>query len=99
MVPFTQKDVENIADLTRIDLQDDFGQSIANDLSQIVKMVGEISKIQTQDIEPMAHPLKNTQAPLRSDEVTEPNNRETLLNNAPSTEAGLILVPQVIEEG
>ena len=44
----------------------------------------------------MAHPLNMSQR-LRADEVTEPNERDKIQQNAPSTEDGYYLVPKVIE--
>ena len=44
----------------------------------------------------MSHPLDLSQ-PTRKDEVTEENEREELLKNAPSVQSGLFLVPKVIE--
>jgi aspartyl-tRNA(Asn)/glutamyl-tRNA(Gln) amidotransferase subunit C len=45
----------------------------------------------------MAHPLEGQVQRLRADAVTSGNLRETLQGNAPQTEAGLYLVPKVIE--
>ena len=95
---FSTKDINTIAHLARIDLNDEFGQTIAHDLSQIVKMVGEISDVNTAHVSPMAHPLKDTHQRLREDTVTESNHRENLLALAPETEEGLLLVPKMIEE-
>ena len=49
-----------------------------------------------EDIEPMAHPQDAMQR-LRKDEVTEINQREKLMENAPATENGLFLVPKVLD--
>lgn len=77
------------------------GNAIQADLEKIVKMVDEISQIETKGIAPMAHPLEATGAcmaqPLRKDEVTEQDEREEFLKLAPNSEAGLYLVPPVIE--
>ena len=45
---------------------------------------------------PLAHPLDAVQR-LRADEVTETDQRERFQAHAPQTEAGLYLVPKVIE--
>ena len=50
----------------------------------------------TAGVEPLAHPLEATQR-LRADEVVETDNRDNFQEVAPQTEAGLYLVPQVIE--
>ena len=55
-----------------------------------------MNAIDTSDVEPMAHPLDAVQR-LRKDEVTEQNQRDHYQQVAPLTEAGLYLVPKVIE--
>jgi aspartyl-tRNA(Asn)/glutamyl-tRNA(Gln) amidotransferase subunit C len=52
--------------------------------------------VDTTGVEPLAHPLEATQR-LRPDIVTETDNRENFQQVAPQTEAGLYLVPKVIE--
>jgi aspartyl/glutamyl-tRNA(Asn/Gln) amidotransferase C subunit len=44
----------------------------------------------------MSHPLDLSQ-PTRKDEVTEENQRDELLKNAPSVKSGLFIVPKVID--
>ena len=55
-----------------------------------------MNSVDTKSIEPMSHPL-NVFQPLRKDKVTEKNDRENLQKNAPSIQAGLFMVPKVIE--
>ena len=58
--------------------------------------MNELMSAATEQITPMAHPLDATQR-LRSDEVSETDQRELFQGIAPHTEAGLYLVPKVIE--
>ncbi len=55
-----------------------------------------MNDVDTTDVEPMAHP-QDLVARLRPDRVTESDNRDAFQRNAPRTEDGLYLVPQVIE--
>jgi aspartyl-tRNA(Asn)/glutamyl-tRNA(Gln) amidotransferase subunit C len=52
--------------------------------------------VDTTGIAPMSHAQDVTQR-LREDKVTESNQRELFQSIAPQVEAGLYLVPQVIE--
>ena len=52
--------------------------------------------VDTRGVTPLAHPLETTQR-LRPDTVTESNQRDAYQAIAPATEAGLYLVPKVIE--
>jgi len=88
--------VEKIAHLARLGIDSDDVPDYARNLSAILAFVEQLNRVDTTGVEPLAHPLEATQR-LRSDVVTEPDEREKFLRNAPLTEAGLYLVPRVIE--
>ena len=69
---------------------------IGGDLTNILHLIEQLQTVDTKNVEPMAHPLDINQR-LRADVVSEENDRDQLQTLAPSTEAGLYLVPQVIE--
>lgn len=89
-------DVEKIANLARLAIDDREAESYARELSTILDLVEQMSTADTAGISPMAHPLHMDQR-LRSDEVTESDQREKFQSIAPLTEDGLYLVPKVIE--
>jgi len=91
-----RSDVEQIAHLARLQIDTADIDSYSHSLNSILSLVDQMQAIDTQGIEPLAHPLDAVQR-LRRDEVTESNQRDALLAIAPATEAGLFLVPQVIE--
>jgi aspartyl-tRNA(Asn)/glutamyl-tRNA(Gln) amidotransferase subunit C len=88
--------VEKIAHLARLGIDADDVPEYARNLSAILAFVEQLNRVDTAGVEPLAHPLEATQR-LRPDVVTEPDDREKFLRNAPLTEAGLYLVPRVIE--
>ena len=59
-------------------------------------MIQQLEKVNTDDIEPMAHPL-NMKQRLRKDSVTEENQRELYKENAAEFEEGFYKVPKVID--
>ncbi|HEC16526.1 MAG TPA: Asp-tRNA(Asn)/Glu-tRNA(Gln) amidotransferase subunit GatC [Sedimenticola sp.] len=89
-------DVEKIAHLARLEVEPDDMAAIAAELSNILELVEQMNAVDTEGVAPMAHPLHMVQR-LRADEVTETNRREAFQAIAPQTEAGLYLVPKVIE--
>lgn len=89
-------DVEKIAHLARLAIDDNDIPEYARDLSNIFDLVEQMNTADTTDISPMAHPLDAVQR-LRPDVVKESNQREQFQSIAPKTEAGVYLVPQVIE--
>ena len=92
----TSDDVEKIAHLARLALAPEEGAALSKDLSNILDLVAHMDMADTEGVEPMAHPLEMNQR-LRPDEVTETNQREVYMSNAPQAENGLFLVPKVIE--
>jgi aspartyl-tRNA(Asn)/glutamyl-tRNA(Gln) amidotransferase subunit C len=89
-------DVEKIAHLARLAVDEGELDSVTSGLSDILNMVEQMSSVDTKGVTPMAHPLHMTQ-PLRPDLVTEEDQRELFQSIAPQTEDGLYLVPKVIE--
>jgi aspartyl-tRNA(Asn)/glutamyl-tRNA(Gln) amidotransferase subunit C len=89
-------DVEKIAHLARVGLTEaDIPHTTAT-LNNILGLIDAMQAVDTSSVEPLAHPLETAQR-LRADLVTENNHREAYQAIAPAVEAGLFLVPQVIE--
>jgi aspartyl-tRNA(Asn)/glutamyl-tRNA(Gln) amidotransferase subunit C len=97
MASLTPKDIANIARLARLSLKTDEQEVYIGSLSRIIDLVGELNRADTAGVEPMSHPLPGLAARLRADVVTEVDQRRLLQQNAPQVEAGLYLVPKVIE--
>ncbi|MFO1427253.1 MAG: Asp-tRNA(Asn)/Glu-tRNA(Gln) amidotransferase subunit GatC [Steroidobacteraceae bacterium] len=93
----TRADIENIAHLARLELTEGEIPVYVDSLSRILDFVGELDRAQTTGIQPMAHPLPGLSQRLRADEVLETDRHEYFQRNAPQVEAGLYLVPKVIE--
>jgi len=91
-----QKDVEKIAQLAALKLNDDDLQETTTTLNTILKLVDKMQAVDTKGIEPLAHPLEATQR-LRPDMVTEQNQRDQYQQIAPAVSDGLYLVPKVID--
>jgi aspartyl-tRNA(Asn)/glutamyl-tRNA(Gln) amidotransferase subunit C len=93
----TASDIASIANLARLSLNDAEIPVYQQSLSSILDFVGELNRAETKGVEPMAHPLAGQAQRLRPDVVTERDARERYQANAPKVEAGLYLVPRVIE--
>jgi aspartyl-tRNA(Asn)/glutamyl-tRNA(Gln) amidotransferase subunit C len=90
------KDVEKIAHLARLAIEEADIPGYAKNLSNILDLVEQMGQVDTDTVNPMAHPLDEVQR-LREDEVTEQDQRDHFQEHAPKTENGLYLVPRVIE--
>jgi aspartyl-tRNA(Asn)/glutamyl-tRNA(Gln) amidotransferase subunit C len=90
-------DIENIALLARLALTEAEIPVYVEALSRIMGLIGELDGADTSQIEPMAHPLPGQRQRLRADVVTENDQHQLYQRNAAQVEAGLYLVPRVLE--
>lgn len=90
------EDIKRIAHLARIEVNDNEAQETLNKLSGILGLIEQMQAVDTTGIAPMSHSQDVTQR-LRDDVVTQSNQRELFQSIAPATQAGLYLVPKVIE--
>lgn len=89
-------DVKRIAHLARIAVEEDEMPGYLQQLSNILSLVEEMQAVDTTGIAPMAH-AQDVMLRLRDDVATETDRRAAYQAVAPQVEAGLYLVPKVIE--
>ena len=89
-------DVRRIARLARIEITPAEAEDVRGKLDGIFELIGRMRTVDTEGVEPMSHALDAVLS-VRDDRVTETNRREDYLRVAPAVEAGLYLVPKVIE--
>ena len=92
----TSDDVKRVAKLARLGLTDVETTETLAQLNSILELVDRMQQINTDDVAPLAHPLELRQT-LRADAVAEINQREKFQAIAPQADAGLYLVPKVID--
>jgi aspartyl-tRNA(Asn)/glutamyl-tRNA(Gln) amidotransferase subunit C len=92
----TRNDVERIAHLARLAIDEKDIPTYAQNLSDILHLVEQMNAVDTSGVVPMAHPTDAHQR-LREDEVTETDQSAQFQSVAPQVEQGLYLVPKVIE--
>lgn len=88
--------VERIARLARIEISPAEAAQTGERLNAILGLIEQLQAVDTAGIEPMAHAVAGAQR-LREDAVTETDRRAAYQAIAPEVEAGLYLVPKVIE--
>lgn len=88
------QEVEHVAKLARLALTEEEKKLYAEQLSKIIDSFNELSLVDTNGIEPLAHALPIVNV-LREDEVHESLTREELMSNAPATENGFFRVPRI----
>ena len=88
--------VKKIAHLARLQISADEAAHYALELSRILGLIEQMNAVDTEGVQPMAHPSESPLR-LRADEVSEADRRTKFQASAPAVEAGLYLVPKVIE--
>ena len=91
-----KKDVEKISHLARLEMSEQDASTYAETLSRILGLIEQMNAVDTDAVAPMAHPLDEGLR-MRDDAVTECDQRQRFQTVAPAAEAGLYLVPKVIE--
>jgi len=92
----TADEVKKIAHLARLGIDETDIDAYASDLSNMLDLMTQMGETNTDAVQPMAHPMDQMQR-LRPDVATESNQREHFQTIAPQVEAGLYLVPKVLD--
>ena len=96
----SSSDIARIASLARLDLAPDESERMLTQINGFFDLVERMRAVDTAGIAPLAHPvaaIEDVTLRLSEDVVTETNHREANQRSAPAVEAGLFLVPKVIE--
>jgi aspartyl-tRNA(Asn)/glutamyl-tRNA(Gln) amidotransferase subunit C len=91
-----REQVRKIAHLARLHITEPEAAAYAETLSRILGLIEQMNAVDTTGVTPMAHP-NDAGLRLREDVVTETDQRDKFQKIAPAVEAGLYLVPKVIE--
>jgi aspartyl-tRNA(Asn)/glutamyl-tRNA(Gln) amidotransferase subunit C len=101
----TMEEVERVAELANLDLEDDEKPRMQRDLNAILDYVAQLNALDTASIEPMAQvsDLLDTGADaghgaaLRRDALRPSLNRAEVMEEAPETDGAFFKTPKVIE--
>jgi len=92
----TADDIQHVARLARLEVQDNDLAMFAEQIGDILGYVDKINQVTTESISPTAHAVSLVNA-FREDEPGERSDNKDSLANAPAEEAGLFEVPRVID--
>lgn len=92
----TDKDLDYVARLARIHIDDEKKERLTHDMEAVIKFADKLAELDTENVEPVAHalPVNNV---FRKDEIVPSYDREKLLKNAPEKDAGCYSVPKIVE--
>lgn len=92
----SEEEVRHIASLAKLKLSDEEVKKFSVELGQITEFVETLKEVEVSEVNPTAFIVDKTNV-FRKDELKESFDRELILNNAPSKDAGCISVPKVVE--
>lgn len=96
MAKITIEEVEYVAGLAQLTLDDTAKERLAKEMGDILTYMDTLNELDTSDVEPMMHVLDITNV-YREDEVGQSLDRETALSNAPKTDGEYFLVPRILD--
>lgn len=88
--------VKKIAVLSHLKIDDDKIEATEEEFNKILQWVDQLKEIDTEHIDPLVS-VNDIRLEMRKDEVTEGNQAEAVLANAPMQEYGYFAVPKVVE--
>lgn len=97
MSQLTREEVAHVARLARLALTDTEIDGLRDDLAGILDHAADIAALDTEGVEPTAHPLPLVNV-LRDDVPVPGLDRDAVLAMAPASEAGRFKVPRILGE-
>jgi len=88
--------VRRIAHLARIAVKDEEVEHLKDELNGILAFVEQLSEVNVEGVDPMTS-VTPMAMKKRADVVTDGNNADAVLHNAPATDHKYFLVPKVVE--
>lgn len=93
----TRAEVDHVAKLARLALDEDERERITHDLAGILEHMEEIAGLDLADVPPTSHPLPLVNV-TRPDVVGPTVPRDEVLASAPEVEDGRFRVPRILDE-
>ena len=94
----SEHDVRHVAMLARLELTDDEVEAMRDDLNSILGHIDEIQRLDLASVPPMAHAIAVTNV-TREDIVVAPLPQDVAVMNAPQSENGAFVIPQIVGGG
>ena len=88
--------IEYVGILAKLELSDEEKEQAKKDNSNMLDYINTLSELDTSGVEPMSHvfPVNNV---FREDVVTNGDDREEILANAPEAKEGAFVVPKTFD--
>ncbi|PID60699.1 MAG: Asp-tRNA(Asn)/Glu-tRNA(Gln) amidotransferase GatCAB subunit C [Ignavibacteriae bacterium] len=91
----TKDEVKKIAELARLEFKEDEIKNFTDEMNKILTYVEKLNELDTSNVEPLSHPIENTNV-FREDKIHQSTPTEDALKNAPDSTSEHFKVPKVI---
>lgn len=88
--------IEYVGILAKLDLNEEEKKQAAADMEKMLDYIDKLSELDTEGVEPMSHVFGRTNV-FREDVVTNGDDRESILKNAPEEKDSMFVVPRTVE--
>ena len=88
--------VRRIAFLARLKVEPEKLEDTKSEFNKILDWIEQLNEVNTDNVEPLES-VNDEHLKLRDDVVTEGNQRDEILANAPLSEYGYFVVPKVVK--
>ena len=95
----SERDVRDIAEYTRIHLDEDEVKQMTVDLNDIIESLKPITEYDLEGVEPTFHPIGSLSNVMREDVEAKSFTQDEALSNAPAQQDGSFLIPSILGEG
>ncbi len=88
--------IDYVGILAKLELSEEEKEQAKKDMGSMLDYIDKLSELDTEGVEPMSHvfPVSNV---FREDVVTNGDDREAILKNAPEEKDGMFVVPRTFE--
>ena len=88
--------IEYVGILAKLELSDEEKETAKKDMGRMLDYIDKLNELDTTGVEPMSHvfPVQNV---FREDVVTNGDDRDNMLKNAPAEKDGTYKVPRTVE--
>ncbi len=92
----TDETIEYVGILAKLELSDEEKEQAKKDMGSMLDYIDKLGELDTAGVEPMSHvfPVNNV---FREDVVTNGDDRENILKNAPEEKDGMFVVPRTFD--
>ncbi|WP_225321288.1 Asp-tRNA(Asn)/Glu-tRNA(Gln) amidotransferase subunit GatC [Rhizosphaericola mali] len=97
MIEITDKLVDDLANLSRLEFEPEQKKAIQSDLQDIIGFMEKLNELDTEGVQPLTHISTRTNV-LREDVLKGSISHEDALKNAPQTDGTFFEVPKVINK-